>query len=362
MKNFQCQGCGQLLFFENTKCENCGRALGYLAESETISALEPDNADWRALADNGLYRYCANAEWGVCNWLIASSLPDLYCRACRHNRVVPDLTWEENVRRWRELENAKHRLFYGLMRLRLPLANREDDPEHGLMFAFLADDETTDEPKVLTGHENGLVTLALKEADSVVRVSTMKEMGETYRTLLGHFRHEVGHYFWDVLVRDAGRLEDFRALFGDEQADYREALQRHYQLGPVPQWQDRFISAYASAHPWEDFAETWSHYLHIVDTLDTAAAMGLRLAPREDPNLRARIAFDPYTAKTIEPLVDSWLPLTIAVNNLNRSMGQPDLYPFVLSKSVMEKLRFIQNLIIAAQPKKTRTSRKKMRA
>ncbi len=350
MKNFQCQSCGQLCFFENTKCEKCGHALGYLPDLATLSALEPvtpkaPNTDWRALANQELYRPCANAKWDVCNWQVPVASPDTFCRACRHNQVVPNLENPDNVRRWRELEFAKHRLFYSLLRLNLPLVNREDDPEHGLMFAFLADEDSSNGHKVITGHENGMVTLALKEAAPSTREQQRELMGETYRTLLGHFRHEIGHYFWDVLVRDGGQLEQFRELFGDESEDYSAAMKRHYDNGPPTGWQQNYISAYATMHPWEDFAETWAHYLHIVDTLDTAGDFGLRLAAQEDPNLRARISFDAYAASDIKVLIDAWYPLTIAVNNLNRSMGQPDLYPFVLSPQVVEKLRFIHALV-----------------
>jgi hypothetical protein len=179
-------------------------------------------------------------------------------------------------------------------------------------------------------------------------------MGESYRTLLGHFRHEVGHWYWEVLVRDGGegRLEAFRALFGDERQDYAAALKAHYENGPAEDWRSRFITSYASAHPWEDWAETWAHYLHMVDTLETAAAFGLRIRPRVAPEevLSAELDKDPHApGRDINELVTEWVPLTFAVNSLNRSMGQPDLYPFVLSPPVVEKLGFIHGLIHAGQ-------------
>ena len=176
-------------------------------------------------------------------------------------------------------------------------------------------------------------------------------MGEPYRTLLGHFRHEVGHYFWDLLVRDSGRLDAFRALFGDDRQDYAQALERHYAEGPPPGWEQNFISSYATAHPWEDFAETWAHYLHIVDTLETASAFGLRIHPAAAKNqaLHADIDFDPHHAPSIQVLLDAWFPLTFAVNSLNRSMGLADLYPFVLWAPVIEKLQFIHETIQQAQ-------------
>ena len=95
----------------------------------------------------------------------------------------------------------------------------------------------------MTGHENGIITIALAEADGFERERRRLEMGEPYCTLLGHFRHEVGHHFWDLLVRDGGQLQACRALFGDDSEDYQAALQRHYRDGPVPDWQQRYVSA-----------------------------------------------------------------------------------------------------------------------
>jgi hypothetical protein len=352
MKLFKCQTCGQLVYFENVACEKCAHRLGFLPAAMSMSALEAEGHAWRALAApaDARFRFCANAEFGVCNWLVPADSDERYCLACRHNRVVPDTAVPENVADWQRLEQAKHRLFYSLLRLGLPLANRIDDPDHGLAFEFLATTPAT--PKVMTGHDNGLITMALKEADHVERERTRLQMGETYRTLLGHFRHEVGHYYWDVLVRDGGRLDDFRALFGDDNANYGEALQRHYDQGPPADWQSQFISAYASSHPWEDFAETWAHYLHIVDTLEMGFAFGLRIQPRiaKADGLDSKLDFDPYAAGDVERLVAAWLPLVFAVNSLNRTMGQPDLYPFVLTPTVVQKLAFVHDVIHARAP------------
>jgi hypothetical protein len=240
------------------------------------------------------------------------------------------------------MEAAKHRLFYTLINLRLPLANRIDDPAHGLAFDFLADSPTPHAAHVMTGHNNGLITLALKEADDAVREQVREAMGEPYRTLLGHFRHESGHYFWDRLVApDPETLASFRALFGDEREDYAAALKKHYAEGAPPDWQENFLSAYASAHPWEDFAESWAHYLHIVDTLETAAGFDLSVVTRRKTT---RINFDPHNAASMQQLIDAWLPITFTVNGLNRSMGQPDLYPFTLSPHTIAKLAFVHAL------------------
>jgi len=354
MKLFICQACGQLLYFENVRCENCGHALGYLTDINEISALEPAEAPaqgWRALAaPQKLLKFCNNYDAGMCNWMVPADDPLGFCKACRHNRMVPDLTVPGNDVLWRKLETAKHRLFYSLLRLNLPLENRADDPEHGLAFDFLGDAPQTHASEVMTGHDNGLITLALKEADDATREQVRTAMGEPYRTLLGHFRHEVGHYFWDRLVgSDEVMLETSRALFGDESQDYAAALKRHYEQGPPANWRDDFISSYASAHPWEDFAETWAHYLHIVDTLDTAAAFGLKVKPRRAKGgLAAAIDFDPYAAD-MEKLIDAWLPVEFATNNLNRSMGLTDLYPFLLSPKVIDKLSFVHVLMLVRE-------------
>jgi hypothetical protein len=348
MKLFQCQHCGQPLYFENTHCESCGYALGYLPALETISALEQDGDAWHALAEpNGRYRYCENHRYEVCNWLVPAG-GDAYCPACRHNRTIPDLSQAQNLAHWRKMEIAKHRMFYSLLRLRLPLVTRAEDPE-GLAFDFLSDQESP--APVLTGHENGLITINLAEADDAERERRRSQMGEPYRTLLGHFRHEIAHYYWDRLVAGSPGIETFRAIFGDERRDYDEALGAHYANGAPSDWAQHFITPYATSHPWEDWAETWAHYFHMVDTLETASAFGLHIRPKLSNGadaLTADIDFDPYVAD-LDRLVTNWLPLTFAVNSINRSMGLSDLYPFVLAPSVIVKLDFIHETIHTAQ-------------
>jgi hypothetical protein len=349
MKLFQCQNCGQALHFENTRCERCGLLLGYLPKRETITALRPaDSASeaqppvWQALADQDLYRHCANAAYEVCNWLVPAASPDPYCAACRHNRVIPDLSLPENVNRWRALEVAKHRLFYTLFQLRLPMETQAENPA-GLAFQFLAD-AAPGEPKILTGHANGVVTINLAEADDAEREHRRQQMGELYRTLLGHFRHEIGHYYWDRLVANGPALEEFRSIFGDERQDYAAALQAYYANGAPADWSERFISAYASSHPWEDFAETWAHYFHMIDTLETAHVVGLAVSPKLPDSPGAVFDFDPR-GQDMNRLVDAWVALTFAVNSLNRSMGLHDLYPFVLGPGPVAKLAFLHKLV-----------------
>jgi hypothetical protein len=349
MKLFSCQGCGQLLYFENIRCESCGRPLGYLTDLTEISALEPKpEGGFEVLAAPGKpYKFCHNYDAGMCNWMLPAGSPEDFCAACRHNRTVPDLSVPGNDALWRKIETAKHRLFYSLLRLGLPLENRTDNPEHGLAFDFLADPPESHAAGVMTGHDKGLITLAIREADDAVREKVRGEMGEPYRTLLGHFRHEVGHYFWDVLVRDGSLIQPCRKIFGDETADYGAALQAYYANGAPANWQNNFISAYATSHPWEDFAETWAHYLHIVDTLEMARAFGMYVHPRlaRPGELDAQVDFDPYAVRDPSPLIQTWIPLSNALNSLNRTMGQSDIYPFILSPPVVEKLSAIHNLV-----------------
>jgi hypothetical protein len=348
MKLFECQNCGQPLYFENTRCESCGLSLGYLPERQTVTALKPDGVNWRALANpRGRYRHCANAAQGACNWLVASDDPAAYCAACRHNRTIPDLTLPDNLAHWRLVEVAKHRLFYTLLRLRLPLRTRVEDPD-GLAFDFLVDHDAMPPgaAPVMTGHANGVITINLAEADDAERERRRGQMAEPYRTLLGHFRHEIAHYYWDRLVANTASIDEFRQIFGDEREDYGVALQRYYASGAPADWPEHFVTAYATAHPWEDFAETWAHFFHMVDTLETAAAFGLVVAPMLSKGLATRIDFDPHTAD-MERLIEAWIPVTFVANSINRSMGLPDLYPFVLSAPVIGKLAFIQARIHA---------------
>jgi hypothetical protein len=351
MQLFECQHCGQLLYFENTRCERCGHSLGYLPELSVLSALAAQNGkEWRPLAaPKRLSRFCANAAHQACNWLVPAASSKAFCDACGLNRTIPNLAVPGNLQRWQRLEAAKHRLIYGLLRLELPLVSRAEAPETGLAFDFLAGAASgaCELAPIMTGHAFGLITIDIAEADDAERERQRQDMAETFRTLLGHFRHEMGHYYWDRLVAGSLWLNAFRDLFGDERQDYSGRLQTHYAAGPPCDWQQSYVSSYASAHPWEDFAETWAHYLHIVDALETAYAFGLRVRPRagRDPALSVTIEFDPYRQDDFDALVRAWLPLTYAVNSLNHSVGQPDLYPFVLAPTVMGKLRFVHGLV-----------------
>jgi hypothetical protein len=308
---------------------------------------EPDTVV--AAGREGTYRYCANrATPAGCNWLVSASDPNPLCLACRPNNTIPNLDDPDNARYWGAIEAAKRRLFAQLLVLGLPVKSKVDeDPEHGLMFDFLR--QLPGGPPVMTGHANGLITINVEEADDPTREKIRTDMHEPYRTLLGHFRHEVGHYYWDRLVRDSKWLGPFRELFGDERADYAAALKRNYEQGPPAGWRDAFISTYASTHPWEDWAETWAHYLHISDSLGTAIGFGFdaedlegRIDPFKPEDLYA--PDDPGAARFLS-LFNSWTEMIMVLNELARSMGEPDFYPFVMSKPVVAKLQFI-NMVV----------------
>jgi hypothetical protein len=198
----------------------------------------------------------------------------------------------------------------------------------------------------MTGHDNGLITLNIAEADPAFREKVREQMHEPYRTVLGHFRHESGHYYFDRLIVGSKWMEPFRALFGDERADYAESLQRHYDNGPPEDWNERFISSYASSHPWEDWAESWAHYLHMIDTLDTAFACGMMLRPKRADEPQLVLEEQPLRSASFKDMMADWFALTYVLNSLNRSVGMPDAYPFTLSSKVIEKLEFIHRVIL----------------
>ncbi len=353
MKIFHCGQCDQLVFYENTACIRCGHLLAYLPDQQDMGTLEPDGGDlWHSLpSPSGTveksYRLCKNyAEQNVCNWAVAADDPNPFCLSCRLTRTIPDLSRAENRAAWARMEVFKRRLVRSLISLGLPLVSKVEDPRKGLIFDFLADPETPGAPPVLTGHDDGVIVINVAEADDAEREKRRKEMHEPYRTVLGHFRHEVGHYYWDVLIKDSEWIEGYRQLFGDEREDYDQALKRHYAEGAPPDWSSRFVSAYASTHSWEDWAETWAHYLHIEDTLETAVECGLSLTPkrRGEPAMKPDISLDGERPTSFDQIIERWFPLTYVLNNLNRGMGLPDAYPFVLSSPAIEKLRFVHEV------------------
>ena len=345
MKSFHCTHCRAPVYFENVQCMNCNLPLAFLPDLRIMAALEmgPDGlyryGPYALLPDHRAYRLCVNYQQeGVCNWAVAALDPQALCVSCRLTRVIPNLAQDGNRSAWYRLECAKRRLVFSLFELGLPF-NEQSADAGGLAFEFLQDSPCGDDGRVLTGHDNGVITINVAETDDALREGQRNRHGEPYRTVLGHFRHEIGHYYWDRLIQFSPNLAAFRQLFGDERADYASALQTHYAQGPRPNWQNEFISAYASSHPWEDWAESWAHFLHMTDALETAEAAGLSLSlyPPRGGSPRASRAFD--------QLVRAWIPLTHVLNNLNRGLGLPDSYPFVLSTSIIAKLRFIDQIV-----------------
>jgi hypothetical protein len=346
MRSFSCAVCGRLLVFENSVCVTCGTPQGFDPRRRTLLPVPTDGSAFP----------CANLDLAGCNWL--ADADGALCRCCELTRTRPDDTDAAGLAAFARTEAAKRRLVYQLTDLGLPVVPLGEDGGRGLAFDLLS---STRAP-VVTGHADGVVTIDLAEGHDAHREAMRVEMAEPYRTLLGHVRHEVGHYYWVVLVEGNGlvpaggaTLEAFRELFGDERADYGRALERHYAGGPPPDWNQTFVSAYATAHPWEDWAETFAHYLHIRDTLQTAGAYGMVVTGPDRPvaNAGALVAVpNEHDAEQVpfERVVETWLPLTYALNAVNRSMGAGDLYPFVLAPPAIAKLAFVHDLVTARAP------------
>ena len=332
MRSFSCV-CGNRVYFDNDRCLACGRDLAFDPARLMLRPVEPGDA------------HCANrATLGTCNWLVTAP-GDAFCKACTLNEIVPDLSDQRRVALYYEVEKAKRRLLFTLFSLGLPVEGRAER-EKGIAFHILADarldgvdiDPAADEA-VVTGHLEGLITINLLEADPHLRERMRMAMNEAYRTLLGHFRHESGHYYWQRLV--APVPSGFREVFGDERKPYRESLEAYYRDGPSQNWQERFLGAYATSHPLEDFAECWAHYLHMVDTLQTGADRGVAIGGKPIGN--------PFDAVSLIRTVDEWRDLTEAMNDLNRSLGLDDAYPFALPTRVVEKLRFVHELVMTSR-------------
>lgn len=338
MKTSTCV-CGQRLFPWNTACLRCSRELGFDPERLALVPLDPDapGVVRSAHGDGTLYRHCQHREAHVCNWLVRTEADETLCLSCGLTAVIPNLGSPGGRARWEALEDAKRAVLVTLLTLGLPVVGRNRDRQHGLAFAFL-DDRTSNpdvlEETVVSGHGHGLITINAREADAAERERIRVDLSEPYRTLLGHFRHETGHYYWFRLVEGTEQQAEFRELFGDESADYERSLASHYAAGPPPGWSEQFVSAYAAAHPHEDWAESWAHYLHLTDTLETALEFGLVDAPS--------------TVSDFDGRIDAWRELAVALNALNRSMGLPDAYPFVLSSRAAAKLAFVSRVAAAA--------------
>jgi len=401
MRIFNCDHCGHLVFFDSVQCLHCGNKLAFLPDERIMAALvpvaagadaapvapvappaalesavsaapvaaaeldapspippEPPVADvsppalWQRAGPQGAtsanesgkhYRMCRNhTEYNACNFAVPADEPDVLCVSCRQTRILPDLSEVANMGRWMQIEAAKRRLFYTLSRMGLEPAPGRSGP----VFEFLA--ELPGGPPVLTGHNEGTITLNVAEADDDERARRRIALREPYRTLIGHLRHESGHFYWDQLIRDGGRLEEFRAVFGDERQDYAAALEAHYAKGnDTGDWVEHHVSAYAAAHPWEDWAETWAHYLHMVDLLETAASYGTQVTVPGIYGPQRSAAVDPFAqpGPDFDAMLQNLVPLTLLLNSLTRSLGQSDAYPFALIGDALAKLRFVHDVV-----------------
>lgn len=354
MRTFGC-ACGQTLFYENTRCETCGREVGWCPGCRSISALEPrDEGGYRCCNDHcgaSLVKCRNYALEGVCNRCVVQDgyvsnqghtpndlLP--LCGSCRFTDAIPDLSVEGNRERWAALEAAKRRLLYGLDLLGLPYGRAEDGFSPPLAFAFKGDLVPTDglwrsmneDERVYTGHADGVITINIREADDAAREQLRVDLEETHRTLIGHFRHEIGHYYWDLLVR--GRHDHaFAGCFGDpNNPSYKDALDRHYREGPPHGWNQSFVSAYATMHPWEDWAETFAFYLDITSVLDTGNQLGI---------------MKPVGLDDLPAMIDRFRRLGLILNELNREMGLIDVVPEVITPAIQHKLAFVHDLVRA---------------
>lgn len=335
MKRFYCH-CGQEVFFDNTYCNSCNSILGFDTEQQKIVSIEPYKGQFRSVeSPDKRYKRCVHHQHLMqCNWLLPADDNFTHCLSCRLTRVIPNQNYPYNVKRWSVLEAAKRRMLYGLLRLGLPIDQWPATDTQQLQFHFLEDQISNPidgHEQVFSGHAAGIITLNASEADNSYREATREAMNEPYRTLLGHFRHEIGHFYWEKLIKNQPIYDAFKALFGDDTIDYPQALAAYYEAGPPEDFQQEFISAYASAHALEDWAETWAHYLLMHETLETAVEF--------------EVIRPPETDREFHVWLSEWMQLVLVLNALNRSIGNADAYPFVVSTAVQKKLQFIHDLM-----------------
>ena len=321
-----------MLFFENTKCLSCGYGVGFDPYSMNMRRIANEDL-WQHISRDSTLHRCKNSiEYDVCNWLVSDSVDD-YCLSCEMNHTIPNLLDKNRRALLKSLEYAKRRLIYSLLSLNLPVVSKQKD-RMGLAFKFMEDKRTNPgvfEQHVNTGHFDGMITINIAEADRVNREIARQYTRELYRTLLWHFRHESGHYYFLKLITTDERKRQFVELFGDYTEDYGAALKEYYENNLIAPHDPDMISNYAQSHPWEDWAEVWAHYLHMIDTLETANQYRVNQSSAQ---------FD-----DIDNTLDKWAELVLLLNSLNRSMGLEDAYPFVLSELSLRKIRFVHGLI-----------------
>ncbi|MET0296998.1 MAG: putative zinc-binding metallopeptidase [Microbacterium sp.] len=337
----RCPHCRHFVYLDALVCGNCESELGFHILTRQFHGIR----NGRVVIDGSTWYTCSNRDWS-CNWLVWENAPAGRCFSCRLTRRRPASDDTVALEKLAGTEEAKRRLILQLGDLGLPIVPWDVKPG-GLGFDLIS--SLSDGKSVLIGHANGIITIDLAESLDDRREALRVRLGEPYRTILGHLRHEVGHYFQNVLLTDDAAWARCRDLFGDERASYQDALKRHYAMGAPENWHESFISEYATMHPWEDFAESFAHYLHITGTLQTAAAIGIHLdatvTSLRDTDVVPR---ESYEDQPVQRLLDDWDWMSQAFNRINRSMGFRDLYPFDLVGPVRRKLAFIHDIVTKA--------------
>lgn len=346
MKNFSC-GCGATVYFESNHCVACKSELGWCLSCNTLRSIAADANDQYHCGEPTCGKplsKCHNyATEQVCNRCVETEAigeGQILCNYCKYNETIPDLSIKGNREKWHRIELAKRRLLYTLDLLGLPYGTAAENFPVPLSFDFKGDAtqkrtlwfNMNKVEQVYTGHASGKVTINIREADNVERERARMSFGEAHRTIIGHFRHEMGHYFWDVLVKNQCEAECV-AVFGDHfDPDYGTALEIYYQNGAKENWKKNYISGYATMHPWEDFAESFATYLDMISVLD--------------------IAFHADELYAVEPTQASFADISkhysklgLLLNEMNRAMGLLDLVPEVHTAGILKKVEFIHDLL-----------------
>ena len=309
MKRLQCPTCANEVFFDSLNCVHCSTGL--------VIELADDGG--MTVADITTTEPCARRPGWACNWPAVGAGAPL-CTSC----VLVDAgeSWSNPL--MVPYLSAQRRALYQLTELGVPWVGRSE-----LRFAYRSSTAGHD---AVMGHRSGEITLDLDEADPARGELIRATLGEHYRTPLGHIRHELGHFVWLTLVAsDATRLAEFREVFGDERTDYAGALDNHYGRADDGSWRSHYASFYASAQPWEDFAESWAQVMHVHDVVETGAAWGVVARPADSTDAGAWLTTS--------------ITASLAANELARAMGMRDLYPFTLTPGVRAKVEFCWRLV-----------------
>ena len=338
MRRFTCERCAHAVAFAAQNCAGCAHHLGYLSHERNVRILEPTSnpAVFLVAGSEDAWWRCLNSAWG-CNWMLPAESESPWCRSCQMTRGRPDEARPDAIQAWIAAEAAKRRLVHQLDELELPIEIRSASIPDGLAF------DLVDVPGEggITGHLDGVITLDLAETDEQHRDDLRRVLGEPYRTVIGHLRHEIGHYYWARLVAQTEQIDEFRRLFGNERVDYQAAVEQHY-AGDTTDWDStHHVSAYAASHPLEDFAESFAHYLHILDAIDTADAHHLSVS---DCAQLPDVGTDAYQG--FEDILDAWRPINEAINAVADALGTPAIYPFDPTGLVVDKLAFVHRQVL----------------